>query len=103
MKKLDDAFLNCACDVLAETNNGLSGSNIVKYCSSYALDFNRIIPYGRYPFDAPNKRTALYENILVLRHQSNLELLKNCLSYNYFVTMRKPKNLKSYCFRDMDS
>mgnify|MGYP004440185585 FL=1 len=43
MEKLDDTFLNYACDVLAETNGGLSGMQIVEYCNSYAIDFNRAI------------------------------------------------------------
>ena len=29
MEKIDDTFLNYACDVLAETNRGLSGMQIV--------------------------------------------------------------------------
>jgi len=37
MEKLDDTFLNYACDVLAETNGGLSGMQIVEYCNSYAI------------------------------------------------------------------
>ena len=65
MNKLDDSFLTYASDILAETNSGLSGMKIVEYCNSYAITFNRIIPYGSYPFDAPNKRTALKENLKV--------------------------------------
>ena len=99
MKKLDDAFLNCACDVLAETNNGLSGSNIVKYCSSYALDFNRIIPYGRYPFDAPNKRTALYENILVFEAPEQFRIIKELLELQLFRNNEEAQKLKILLFQ----
>lgn len=31
MSKLDDIFLSHACDVLAETNTGLTGKKIVEY------------------------------------------------------------------------
>lgn len=63
MTKLDDSFLTHACEILAETNSGLSGYKIVEYCNSYAKTFNKKIPHCRYKFDAPNKRTALKENI----------------------------------------
>ena len=59
MAKLDDAFLSYACNILADTNLGLSGTKIVEYCNAYAIDYHRKTPYGSYPFDAPNKRTAL--------------------------------------------
>jgi hypothetical protein len=48
--KLDDAFLSYASDVLADTNSGLSGTKIVEYCNSYALDYSVSIPHGCYPF-----------------------------------------------------
>ncbi len=99
MKKLDDAFLNCACDVLAETNTGLSGSNIVKYCSSYALDFNRTIPYGRYPFDAPNKRTALYENIRVFEAPEQFRIIKELLELQLFRDKEEAQKLKILLFQ----
>ena len=35
MAKLDDAFLAYACDILADTNAGLSGMKIVEYCLSW--------------------------------------------------------------------
>ena len=58
-------FINFAADILGNTNYGLSGNKIVKYCSAYAIDFNISIPYSRYPFpnDVPNKRTALSKNL----------------------------------------
>lgn len=42
-KKLPDVFVSYAADTLAETNSGLTGAQIVKYCNSYAVDFG-----GRY-------------------------------------------------------
>ena len=38
-KKLPDVFVSYAADTLAETNSGLTGAQIVKYCNSYAVDF----------------------------------------------------------------
>lgn len=43
-KKLPDVFVSYAADTLAETNSGLTGAQIVKYCNSYAVDFGVDIP-----------------------------------------------------------
>lgn len=39
---MDYVFLGYACDILADTNNGLTGSEIIKYCSRYALKYDSI-------------------------------------------------------------
>jgi hypothetical protein len=54
------AFLNHAAEVLA---TGLSGSQIVSVTSAFAADFGVDIPHASYPFEAGNKRTALFENL----------------------------------------
>lgn len=65
---LDDAFLKYSSDILGETNNGLSTTQIIDKCNCYAVDFNVQIPISsvetmtRYNL-APNKRTALYKNL----------------------------------------
>lgn len=60
---LPTTFLTRACDLLADTDSGLSGANIVRATSAYAEEWDVRIPHSSYPFDAPNKRTALQENI----------------------------------------
>ena len=41
---MDNAFLGYACDVLDDTGKGLTGSEIVKYCNTFAIDYNVRIP-----------------------------------------------------------
>lgn len=77
MKSLDKTFLNYACDNLAETNHGLSGNCIVKYSNEYALKYNRNIPHGVYPFEAKNKRTALFENLLSFDAPEQFQIIKD--------------------------
>lgn len=61
---MPSTFLTHASDVLGDTTNGLSGSNIAKAFVGYAFELNVDIPYGSYPFiNVPNKRTALLENL----------------------------------------
>ena len=77
MDSLDRTFLNYACDNLADTNYGLSGSNIVKFSNEYALKYNRKIPHGAYPFEAKNKRTALLENMLCFNAVEQFQIIKD--------------------------
>lgn len=94
LNKLDDSFLAYASDILAETNGGLSGTKIVEYCNSYAITFNRVIPYGHYPFDAPNKRTALKENLRVFDAAEQFRIIKELCELHAFEDNEKAKTLK---------
>lgn len=98
MTKLDDAFLAYASDILADTNAGLSGMKIVEYCNSYAIDFNRVTPYGSYPFDAPNKRTALKENLKVFTAPEQFRIIKELCELPALCDQEKVKELKLRLF-----
>lgn len=63
MSNIPFTFLTHASEVLGNTKTGLSGGKIVKLLRAYAIDFNVDIPYASIPLDAPNKRTALLENL----------------------------------------
>ena len=58
-------FVTHAAEVLGDTDLGLSGVQIVKLTSAYAVDADVQIPHEVYPFDKQgiNKRTALAQNI----------------------------------------
>ena len=98
MAKLDDAFLAYACDILADTNAGLSGMKIVEYCNSYAIDYNRKTPYGTYPFDAPNKRTALKENLRAFEAAEQFRIIKELCEIPALCVIEKVKELKLKLF-----
>lgn len=98
MTKLDDAFLAYASDILADTNAGLSGMKIVEYCNSYAIDFNRVTPYGSYPFDVPNKRTALKENLKVFAAPEQFRIIKELCELPALCDQEKVKELKLRLF-----
>ncbi len=99
MNKLDDSFLTYASDILAETNSGLSGMKIVEYCNSYAITFNRIIPYGSYPFDAPNKRTALRENLRAFEAAEQFRIIKELSELPAFNENEQAKTLRLTLFK----
>ena len=98
MAKIDDAFLAYACDILADTNSGLSGMKIFEYCNSYAIDYNRKTPHGSYPFDAPNKRTALKENLRVFDAPEQFRIIKELCDLPLMSDKEKVKDLKVRLF-----
>lgn len=98
MTKLDEAFLTYACDILAETNSGLSGMKIVDYCKSYAIDYNRKIPHESYPFAAPNKRTALKENLRVFDAPEQFRIIKELCNLPETSNREEVKKLKLNLF-----
>lgn len=79
--KLPDVFVSHAADVLAETRTGLSGAQIIKYCSAYAVDFGVDIPitspnFGQMNPIIPNKRTALHKNLSAFNSQQQFVIIK---------------------------
>ena len=79
--KLPDVFVSHAADILAETNLGLSGGQIVKYCNAYAVDFGVDIPitspdFGKFGSIVPNKRTALHRNLSAFSGQQQFVIIK---------------------------
>lgn len=72
----------------------LSGAKIVEYCNAYAIDYNRKIPHGCYPFDAPNKRTALKENLRVFDAPEQFRIINELCSLPAMSDNEKVKELK---------
>lgn len=61
--RIDPTFLSFACDLLADTHTGLSGQQIIRITVGYANEYGVELPHSTGRFDAPNKRTALFENL----------------------------------------
>ena len=83
VRLMDNAFLSYACDVLADTGKGLTGSEIVKYCNRFAIDYNVRIPVDdvkmlqmNHKPQIPNKRTALKMNLETFELQQQIEIIR---------------------------
>jgi hypothetical protein len=70
-------FVNHAAEILAETRNGLSGSEIVNITTAHAVDCNVDLPHPSYPFDVSNKRKALYENLLAFPSPERYRVIRS--------------------------
>jgi hypothetical protein len=89
--KIPATFLQYAADVLADTSEGLSGSTIVKETAAYAVEHDVLLPHPTYPFDAANKRTALYENLSVFSGEQQYKIIKELAEHRSFGFKTSPK------------
>jgi len=74
--KIPNTFLSRASDVLGDTSKGLSGSNIVKAFTNYAFDYDIDIPHSSCPFDSPNKRSALLDNLRQFKPEQQYKIIR---------------------------
>jgi hypothetical protein len=85
------------------TANGLTGSKLVEITSAYAADFSVDIPHARYPFDCPNKHTALLDNLVVFSPKQQYQVIRelcdrlNADGSNTALTRLKVKLMTRHC------
>lgn len=93
---ISNTFIKRAADILGNTKTGLSGSQIAEHMSSYAYDINIEIPYPSHPFpkDIPNKRTALYHNLLSFSEEQQYKIIKELCELELFSNNKTVKDLK---------
>ena len=77
-------FVQHAADILADTSSGLSGAVIVRATGAYALEYDVTIPHPIHPFEAGNKRTALYENVMAFSPKQRYRILKELCDHPSF-------------------
>ncbi|MFN4076143.1 MAG: hypothetical protein ACK4HC_09640 [Cloacibacterium sp.] len=79
-KPISNVFLTYASDILADTNSGLTSTEIGKYFSAKSLDYNVDIPFHKPPFsDVPNKRTAFLENLKRFNADQQFEIINETI------------------------
>jgi hypothetical protein len=107
-ERIPTAFVSFAATEL--TNNGLTGPKLVEIISAYAADFGTDIPHARYPFDAPNKRTALLDNLLCFAPKQQYQIIRelcdrlNSDGSNSVLVALKVKLITEYSeFADQDN
>jgi hypothetical protein len=92
--QIPPTFLQYAADVLADTNSGLSGGVIVKETSAYAVEYNVTLPHPTYPFQASNKRTALYENLRAFSGPQQYRIIRELCDHRSFAMIRSPERMQ---------
>lgn len=76
---IDNAFITWASGILADTDSGLTGSEIVTHLSKYSVRYNIQIPHNTYPFikTGINKKTVLAENLKKFQPEQQYKIIKN--------------------------
>lgn len=102
-EKIDDSFISYASATLADTRKGLSGSQIIKYCNAYAVDFGVNIPitssdFGEFGKIVPNKRTALYKNLYEFNGGQQFVIIKELCELPLFESNEEVKKLRLKLF-----
>lgn len=93
-KPINNVFLTYASDILAETNSGLTSTEIGKYFSAKSLDYNVDIPFHKPPFlDVPNKRTAFLENLKRFNSDQQFEIISELIEW--MIHLESVKDLKN--------
>ncbi len=102
--KISEAFLTKVSEVLADTNMGLSGPQIIRYMSDFAVDFGVDIPYASYPFpkELPNKRTALKDNIKAFDHYQQFKIIVFLCELDVFTENKAVQDIKVKLFEQYE-
>jgi hypothetical protein len=93
-ERIPTSFLTYASGILADTSKGLSGSKMVEIICGYAADHDVHVPHSSYPFDSPNKRTALRENLEAFAPHVQFEIIKDLCEMPDFKDNVHAKDLK---------
>lgn len=84
-------FLQYASDILADTSKGMSGGTIVRATAAYAVEYDVDLPHPSYPFDVPNKRTALYDNLMAFSGQQQYRIIRELCDHSSFPLKPSPE------------
>lgn len=93
-ERIPTTFLNYASGILADTQTGLSGSKIVEHTSAFAFDHDISLPHDTYPFDSPNKRSALRDNLTAFPPALQYQVLKYLCDLPHFAGRPEVKDLR---------
>lgn len=75
LDSISETFRIYACEILADTQAGISGGEIVRITTAQAVECGRAVPHARYPFEAGNKRTARADNLSALPPREQFRIM----------------------------
>lgn len=93
MEKIPNTFLSHACDILGDKDLGISTSQIVKLLSGFSVEYNVDIPHSKTPIEAPNKRTALLDNLQCFNSEQQYKIISDLCIHPTQCNREEVKNL----------
>ena len=99
---MDQIFIKKACDILGDTDNGLSTTQIIEILGVYAYKYGKNIPITSIESmreqSIPNKRTALYKNMLSFNEEEQYRIIRDLCDEPKLKDDVNVKELKSKLF-----
>jgi hypothetical protein len=98
---ITDAFICFVANVLGDTNQGLSGSEICTLLVPYAIQYKKDIPYTTSPLKekdgspVPNKRTALQKNLQCFSDEELYIIIRDLCELEKFKENKTVSDLKT--------
>ena len=99
---INNEYLSYAARILADTNEGLSGSEICKFCNQYAVKYAKTIKHTKLPFakGVSNKAQVLRENLACFEPEQQFVIIRDLCDLEKFSNNEQVKDLKLTLARD---
>lgn len=99
---INNEYLSYAARILADTNEGLSGSEICKFCTQYAVEYAKTIKHTKLPFakGVSNKAQVLRENLACFEPEQQFVIIRDLCDLEKFSNNERVKDLKLTLARD---
>ena len=99
---INNEYLSYAARILADTNEGLSGSEIYKFCNQYAVKYAKTIKHTKLPFakGVSNKAQVLRENLACFEPDQQFVIIQDLCDLEKFSNNEQVNELKVILTRD---
>lgn len=99
---INNEYLSYAARILADTNEGLSGSEICKFCNQYAVKYAKTIKHAKLPFakGVSNKAQVLRENLACFEPDQQFVIIQDLCDLEKFSNNEQVNELKVILTRD---
>lgn len=99
---INNEYLSYAARILADTNEGLSGSEICKFCNQYAVKYVKTIKHTKLPFakGVSNKAQVLRENLACFEPEQQFVIIRDLCDLEKFSNNEQVNELKVILARD---
>lgn len=101
MKKINDAFLINISNVIGDTENGLTNSEILKYFVKKSVEHSVDIPHTKLPIEPLKaKRIVFYENLSKFNPEQQFAILSELTDLPKLSSQETIKQAKNQLFKD---
>ena len=99
---INNEYLSYAARILADTNEGLSGSEICKFCNQYVVKYAKTIKHTKLPFakGVSNKAQVLRENLACFEPEQQFVIIRDLCDLEKFSNNEQVNELKVILTRD---